>query len=85
MDVIPLDGDGFMLKFSDLNTRTCVLEGGPWFIAGRPLLLQKWQPGLVLEKLFVKKFPLWVVLRGIPLELLTADGSSCIAMLYVLH
>lgn len=56
-----------------------MLEGGTWFIANQPLFLQKWQPGLVLEKLSFHKFPIWVVLCGTPLELLTPHDLSCIA------
>lgn len=50
VEVIPLEDEGFLFKFYDSATKTWVLEGGPWFIAGRPLLVQKWIPGLTLEK-----------------------------------
>lgn len=56
-----------------------MLEGGPWFIANKPFLLQQWQPGLILDKLSLHKFSIWIVLRGVPLGLLTPDGLSCIA------
>lgn len=79
VDVIPLEGEGFLFKFNNSATKTWVLEEGSWFIASRPLLLRKWQPGLTLKKLSLQKFPIWVVLRGVPLELLTPDGLSCIA------
>lgn len=68
-----------MFELMDKLTMTWVLEGGPWFIANKPLLLQKWQSGLVLEQLSLQKFPLWVILRGVPLELFTADGLRYIA------
>lgn len=79
VEVIPLVGEGLLFKFGDPATLSWVLERGPWFIACMPLLLQKWKTGLVLEKLTLDKFPLWVVLRGIPLELFTPEGLSCIA------
>lgn len=79
VDVIPLEGDGFLFKFSDPATKLWVLGGGPWFIVGRPLLLQKWTPGLTLEKLSMQKFPIWIVLHGVPIELLIPDGLSYIA------
>lgn len=53
-----------------------VLDGGPYFIAHRPLLLQKWQLVLVVEKLSLQKSPLWVKLWKVPLELFTVDGLS---------
>lgn len=79
VEVIPLTDEGFMFRFTDLGTKNWVLEGGPWFIANRPLLLQQWKPGLVLDKLSLKKFPIWIALRGVPLELFTPEGLSCIA------
>lgn len=51
IDVIPLDGEGFMFKFEDDATLTWVLEGEPWILVNRLLVLQKWQPGLIIEKL----------------------------------
>lgn len=79
MDVIPLEDEGFLFKFGDSSIKIWALKGGPWFIANRPLLLQKWKPDLTLEKLSLKKFPIWVVLCGVPLELLTAEWLSYIA------
>lgn len=79
IEVISLSNEGFMFRFEDPNTKTWVLEGGPWFIASRPLLLQQWKAGLILDKLSLHKFPLWIALRGVPLELFTPEGLSCIA------
>lgn len=78
VDVIPLDGEDFLFKFMDPDTMEWVLEGGLWFIANRPLLLEKWKPGLIVEKLSLKKFPIWIVLRGLSIELLTPEGLSCV-------
>lgn len=79
VEVIPLMGEGFMFKFSDPQTKIWVLEWGPWSIANRPILLRKWLPGLTLDKHSLQKFPLWIMLRRVPLELLTPEGLSCIA------
>lgn len=70
---------GFCLSLVILLQRHRCLKIGPWFIANRPLLLQKWQSGQTLEKFLYKKFPVWVVLRRVPLKLRNSDGLSCIA------
>lgn len=56
-----------------------VLDGGPWFIAQRPLLLKKWVPGISLEKISSSKTPLWINIKGIPMELFTNEGINHIA------
>lgn len=77
--MLALENDGFMFKFEYKMVLNWVLEGGSWFIAQRPLLLQKWMPGFVLEKLSMHKFPLWVKFWQVPLELFTSDGLSHIS------
>lgn len=52
------------------------MDGCPWFIAQRPLLLKKWVPGISLEKLSSTKNPLWIKLKCIPVELFTSEGIS---------
>lgn len=79
VEVIPLIGEGFMFKFDDPNTKSWKLEGGPWYITNRTFLLKQWKPGLVLDKLSLHKFPTWIALRGVPLELFTPVGLSCVA------
>ncbi|KAL0423234.1 UNVERIFIED_CONTAM: hypothetical protein Sradi_0858200 [Sesamum radiatum] len=56
-----------------------VLEGGPWFFLGQPIVLQKWEPGMVLRKLKHTEVPVWIKLRHLPMELWTTDGLSTVA------
>ena len=79
LDVTPI-GDGFfMFKFAQLLGAKDVLEGGPWIIAGRYLVLRLWSTGLSLTKESLSTIPVWVQLDGIPLEYWTAKGLSHIA------
>lgn len=54
-------------------------EGGPWYISNRPILLQNCSPGFSREKLPTARFPLWVALYGVPMELFTLEGLAHIA------
>ncbi|KAK4383903.1 hypothetical protein Sango_3110400 [Sesamum angolense] len=56
-----------------------VLEGGPWLYLGQPIVLQKWEPGMVLRKLKHTEVPVWIKLRHLPVELWTTDGLSTVA------
>ncbi|KAL0287657.1 UNVERIFIED_CONTAM: hypothetical protein Sradi_7119100 [Sesamum radiatum] len=56
-----------------------VIEGGPWLFHGQAIVLQKWEPGLVLRKLQHTQVPVWIKLRHLPVELWTTDGLSIVA------
>lgn len=74
--MIDLGSEVFLFRFENPSTRTWVLNGGPYNISNRPLLLQKWSPGFMKEKLNTSKYPLWIVLRGVPMELFTPEGLA---------
>ncbi|KAL0367301.1 UNVERIFIED_CONTAM: hypothetical protein Sradi_3620200 [Sesamum radiatum] len=56
-----------------------VIEVGPWLFQGQPIVLQKWEPGMVLRKLQHTQVPVWVKLRHLPVELWTTEGLSTVA------
>ncbi|KAL2235574.1 UNVERIFIED_CONTAM: hypothetical protein Sindi_1289600 [Sesamum indicum] len=56
-----------------------IIEGGPWLFQGQPILLQKWEPGMVLRKLKHTQVPVWVKLRHLSVELWTEEGLSIVA------
>ena len=58
----------FFFKFSSTIARDEVLEGGPWHIAGQPIILRKWQPGLTLEKEALQCIPIWVKFLKLPMK-----------------
>lgn len=54
MGVISFGNGAFIFKFTSRATKEWVLQGGPWFILQRPLLLRKWEPGLLLADIAPK-------------------------------
>ncbi|KAL0287883.1 UNVERIFIED_CONTAM: hypothetical protein Sradi_7114800 [Sesamum radiatum] len=56
-----------------------VIEGGPWLFHGQAIVLQKWEPGMVLRKLQHTQVPVWIRLRHLPVELWTTKGLSIVA------
>ncbi|KAL2228522.1 UNVERIFIED_CONTAM: hypothetical protein Sindi_1831900 [Sesamum indicum] len=46
---------------------------------GQPIVLQKWEPGMVLRKLQHTQVPVWIKLRHLPVELWTDEGLSTVA------
>ncbi|KAL0302135.1 UNVERIFIED_CONTAM: hypothetical protein Scaly_3041400 [Sesamum calycinum] len=63
----------FFFQFKTVAAMEEVLEGGPWLYLGQPIVLQKWEPGMVLRKLKHTEVPVWIKLRHLPVELWTTD------------
>ena len=79
IDMLATDSGYFYFKFNSREDCEAILEGGPWHIAGQPILLRKWQTGLKLSKEAPTTVPIWVHIYDIPLEYWNADGLSHIA------
>ena len=58
VDTLASDQGIFYFKFDSCSSLDAVLEGGPWYIAGRPIILRKWEPHLSLEKDRISKIPI---------------------------
>ncbi|KAL2237583.1 UNVERIFIED_CONTAM: hypothetical protein Sindi_0950000 [Sesamum indicum] len=69
----------FFLQFKSVAAMEDVIEGGPWLFQGQRIVLQKWEPGMVLRKLQHTQVPVWIKLRHLPVELWTDEGLSTVA------
>jgi len=58
----------FFFRFNSETECESVLEGGPWYIAGKPIILRKWRPGLKFDKEAVKTIPVWCIFSYLPLR-----------------
>ncbi|GKC50823.1 RNA-directed DNA polymerase, eukaryota, reverse transcriptase zinc-binding domain protein [Tanacetum coccineum] len=56
-----------------------VIERGPWMIRTKPLLVQKWNPNVCVEKKDPEVIPLWIKLYNVPLEAWSNKGISALA------
>ncbi|KAL2240795.1 UNVERIFIED_CONTAM: hypothetical protein Sindi_0720700 [Sesamum indicum] len=41
----------FFFQFKTVAYMEEAIEGGPWFFQGQPIVMQKWEPGMVMRKL----------------------------------
>ncbi|KAL2230755.1 UNVERIFIED_CONTAM: hypothetical protein Sindi_1669900 [Sesamum indicum] len=69
----------FFLQFKSVADMEDVIEGGPWLFQGQPIVLQKWEPGMVLRKLQHTQVPVWIKLHHLPVEFWTEEGLSTVA------
>lgn len=75
-------GNGFFLfKFSNEAELCKVLEGGPWFICARPLVLQRWTPDSNFEHQRFTTLPLWIRLPLLPLRFWSKEAMAVIGSL----
>ncbi|MFS8013836.1 putative transcription factor interactor and regulator CCHC(Zn) family [Helianthus anomalus] len=61
----------YYFKFFSEKGLNEVLENGPWLINNIPIFINKWVPGLCLEKVEPKTIHIWVTVHSFPLELWT--------------
>ena len=57
------------------------LKGGPYFLGNKLFIIKKWTPGMLLTKGKFSMIPLWVKLRGVPIDLWTEEGLHYLASL----
>ena len=78
-EISTTDNGLYIFRFKDLAARDWVLENGPWYLAGRPIILRFWKPGMEMLNVQITSLPIWVKFFNIPLEYWTATSLGCIA------
>ncbi|GJR31762.1 RNA-directed DNA polymerase, eukaryota, reverse transcriptase zinc-binding domain protein [Tanacetum coccineum] len=56
-----------------------VVEMSPWMVNGKPLMVQKWNPNIGMEKTEHDKIPLWVKFTNVPMKAWSVEGLSGMA------
>ena len=78
-EITTTDNGLYIFKFRDHAARDWVMESGPWYIAGRPLILRVWKPGMEMLNVHLTSLPIWVKFYNIPLEYWTNTSLGYIA------
>ncbi|KAL2230740.1 UNVERIFIED_CONTAM: hypothetical protein Sindi_1668400 [Sesamum indicum] len=58
----------FFLQFKSGAAMEDVIEGGLWLFQGQPIVLKKWESGMVLRKLQHTQVPVRIKLRHLPVD-----------------
>ncbi|GJT18121.1 RNA-directed DNA polymerase, eukaryota, reverse transcriptase zinc-binding domain protein [Tanacetum coccineum] len=66
-------------KFKNLKGMNYVINQSSWMVKGKPLIVQKWDPSVNIEKVNPCKIPIWSRLVNVPLEAWTPRGISTLA------
>ena len=73
------DNGLYIFRFRDMVARDWVLENGPWYMAGRPIIIRSWKPGMDMLNVQITSLPIWVKFFNIPLEYWTVTSLGYIA------
>ncbi|XVF72304.1 hypothetical protein PTKIN_Ptkin12aG0110100 [Pterospermum kingtungense] len=79
IDLRPAGRNLFVAKFLTSEARDRVLEKRPWHVQNQLLIVRKWEPNWEVLELNWSKVPIWVHLKGVPLELFTRRGIGYLA------
>lgn len=79
IEVFEVDSTTMKFRISNSMLRARILRRGMWNIANIPLVVTKWTPDELKEKLEVKSIPLWVYLKNVPMNMFSWQGLSFIA------
>ena len=78
-EISTTDNGLYIFRFKDLDARDWVLENGPWYFAGRPIILRFWKPDMEMLNVQITSLPIWVKFFNIPLEYWTVTSLGYIA------
>ena len=68
VSVVGRDSFFYLIHFELLEDLNHFCSEGPWAVDGALLILEKWRPNLVLNRLQLNYVSLWVQLHGLPLD-----------------
>ena len=78
-EISTTDNRLYIFRFRDRNARDWVIENGPWYFAGRSIILRIWKPGMEMLNVHITSLPIWVKFFNIPLEYWTVTSLGYIA------
>ncbi|XP_057452053.1 uncharacterized protein LOC130743847 [Lotus japonicus] len=68
IDVIDLDYEFFVVRFSNRIDYAHAFSGGPWVIMGHYLVVQQWRPMFIPSKGELTRVAVWLRIPGFPVE-----------------
>ncbi|KAG7568329.1 Reverse transcriptase domain [Arabidopsis thaliana x Arabidopsis arenosa] len=79
ISVSKLEGNAFLFRIPNAQTRRRVLNQMLWQVEGQTMFVANWEPGMVPVKPELSSAPIWLELRNVPLQFFNDDGFERIA------
>ncbi|GKC74489.1 RNA-directed DNA polymerase, eukaryota, reverse transcriptase zinc-binding domain protein [Tanacetum coccineum] len=78
--VISVESDDNKMTIQELRQgMQNVIETGPWIINSKPMVVQKWDPSIILDRIEPNTLPLWIKIMNPPLGAWSKKGLSALA------
>ncbi|KAJ1417453.1 hypothetical protein SESBI_16505 [Sesbania bispinosa] len=68
MEIIDMEYEYFLVRFSNPSDYDMVFQGGPWMVTGHYLIVQKWHPQFFPLEDELKRVAVWIRIPGLPME-----------------
>ncbi|KAJ1392760.1 hypothetical protein SESBI_35587 [Sesbania bispinosa] len=68
LELIDLENEYFLIRFSASEDYDMVFEDGPWMILGHYVVVQKWQPNFFPWEDELRRVAVWIRVLGLPME-----------------
>nr|GEY61712.1 hypothetical protein [Tanacetum cinerariifolium] len=78
-DIVDYNNGIYFMKFNTDEGLELVYNNGPWMVKNKPLIVQKWNINMCLDKNEPSIIPLWIKICSVPLEAWTIKGISDLA------
>ncbi|GKC32531.1 zinc knuckle CX2CX4HX4C containing protein [Tanacetum coccineum] len=75
-DIVDYNNGVYFMKFNNENGLQNVVNNRPWMVKNKPLIVQKWDINMCLDKTEPETIPLWIKIGSVPLEAWTIKGIS---------
>ncbi|KAG7579890.1 Endonuclease/exonuclease/phosphatase superfamily [Arabidopsis thaliana x Arabidopsis arenosa] len=79
ISVSRLDGNAFLFRIPNSQTRRRVLNQKLWQVDGQTMFVADWEPGVVPAKPELTAAPIWLELRNVPFQFFNEEGLEHIA------
>ncbi|GJU00634.1 zinc knuckle CX2CX4HX4C containing protein [Tanacetum coccineum] len=79
IDLMKNEEGVFFFKFQDERGMDEVVSNGPWLVKNKPMFVQKWRVGMVLDRAEPSKLSVWVKMLNVPMEAWSVKGISALA------
>ncbi|KAG7559344.1 ABC transporter type 1 transmembrane domain superfamily [Arabidopsis thaliana x Arabidopsis arenosa] len=81
ISVSKLEGNAFLFRITNAQTRRRVLNQRLWKIDGQTMFVANWEPGVIPAKPELTSAPIWLELRDVPFQFFNEEGLERIASL----
>ncbi|GJT76140.1 zinc knuckle CX2CX4HX4C containing protein [Tanacetum coccineum] len=78
-EIIDFNNWIYFIKFHSDEGLNHVVDNGPWMVSNKPIIVQKWDINMCLDKIEPATVPLWIRMSNVPLEAWTTKGISALA------